>query len=112
MKVMSLTPKPKDREFFRRDRHGFIPNISGCYLLVTFGGDILYIGLSTQLRTRFGNHLDDPLKRKLTKYGRAFFFYWMETLELEKIERTWLNQCELVDGKLPVLNKVNSPVSI
>lgn len=111
MNVRDLVPVPDERENFRRDRERFVPERSGCYALATFEGLVLYVGLSKDLRRRFGDHLDDPGKVSKTRYGRAFFFYWRECDDLERIERTWLNECELDDGSLPILNKLSSPIS-
>lgn len=111
MKIENLNPKPSCRENFRRDRRIFVPEMSGCYALATFEEDILYIGLAKNLRRRLIDHLNDPRKISKTSNGRAFFFYWLECDELEKIERTWQNSCVLSDGRLPVLNKIVSPVS-
>ena len=112
MNVDQLKPQPTDRENFLRNRQRFVPRESGCYALVSFQGTVLYVGLTDSLRRRFGDHLDDPRKTTNTAEGRAFFFYWLECDELEKVERTWQNECELVDGKLPILNGIRSPIAI
>ncbi len=112
MNVQLLNPLPTNRENFRRDRQRFVPRKSGCYALVSFQGVVLYVGLTENLGRRFGEHLDDPRKTSNTADGRAFFFYWHECDELERVERTWQNECELVDGKLPILNGIRSPISI
>ena len=112
MKIEDLKPSPNRRENFLRKRQRFIPDKSGCYVLTTFQDDILYVGLTNDLRQRFGKHLDDPQKTSKTENGRAFFFHWLECDELNKVERTWLNDCVLTDGALPILNKINSPISV
>ena len=112
MNVQLLKPCPQHRENFRRDRQKFIPETAGCYVLASFQDIVLYVGLTKDLRRRFGNHLDDPKKTSMTENGRASFFYWLECDELEKVERTWQNECEMADGILPILNRVASPVSI
>ncbi len=111
MNITALSPSPDQREPFRRNRERFIARTSGCYVLATFEGVVLYIGLSTDLRRRFNEHLDSPEKTGLTEMGRAVFFYWLETSETNKLERTWQNTHVQHDGVLPVLNRVNSPVS-
>lgn len=111
MRVEDLKPQPNRRENFRRDRQRFIPANTGCYVLATFHGQVLYVGISKNLRRRFGEHLDDPQKTSKTRDGRAWFFCWFECDELEKVERTWQNSCELEDGSLPVLNELRSPIS-
>ena len=110
MNVRSLTPRPKDRENFRRDRQKFLPASGGCYVLVSYEDIVLYVGLTANLRRRFGEHLDDPRKTSKTANGRAVFFYWLTCDELEKIERTWQNECETADGVLPILNRLASPI--
>ena len=112
MNVRGLDPQPEHRENFRRDRQKFVPEAAGCYVLASFQGVILYVGLTKDLRRRFGEHLDDSKKTTTTENGRAVFFYWLECDELEKVERTWQNECETVDGALPILNEVRSPVSV
>ena len=112
MNVQCLTPRPTSRENFRRNRQQFIPVAQGCYVLTTFQDVVLYVGLSKDLRRRFGEHLDDPKKTSTTHDGRVFFFYWLECDKLEKIERTWQNECELMDGVLPIMNRTSSPIAI
>ena len=111
MNFKQLNPQPKSRERFHRSRQRFVPRKAGCYALVSFQGTVLYVGLARNLKRRFGDHLDDPKKTSNTADGRAFFFLWHECIALERIERTWQNECETVDGKLPVLNRIRSPIS-
>lgn len=111
MNIKYLDPYPGRRENFHLKRQQFVPDTSGCYVLTSHIGNVLYIGRTTNLRRRLGNHLDDPEKTSPTKNGRAMFFYWLACDELQKIERTWLNTCEIKDGVLPILNKVASSIS-
>lgn len=112
MKLSSLIPAPTKCEPFRRSRERFIPASSGCYVLTTFDQTVLYIGLSINLRRRMNEHLDNEEKTALTKQGRAVLFYWMESEDTNKIERTWLNIHIQHEGVIPILNKVFSPVSV
>lgn len=111
MNVEKLFPPPNSREAFRLGREAFIPVKSGCYVLTTFAGVVLYIGLAKNLRKRMRNHLDNPEKVNVTPAGRAVLFYWLECAELNKVERTWLNIHIEHTGYMPVLNKVFSPTS-
>lgn len=111
MKLELLVPYPPFSEPFRRNRERFIHSTSGCYVLTTFERDVLYIGLTTNLRRRINEHLDSAAKTELTAHGRAVLFYWTETTETNKIERTWLNIHLLNEGCLPILNSVYSPTS-
>lgn len=111
MKVAELKPQPSKFEVFKRDRKIFTPEKSGCYVLTNFSKDIIYIGLTKNLQRRMNEHLDNPEKTSETKIGRPTFFFWLETTELNKLERTWLNIYIQNEGVLPELNKVYSPIS-
>ncbi len=78
-------------------------------MLVTFDGTVLYVGLATNLRRRMNEHLDNPGKRKETKLGRAIMFFWLETNDLNSVERAWLNLHEIREGGLPTFNRLQSP---
>jgi hypothetical protein len=54
-------------------------------------------------------HLDTSEKTGVTKNGRAILFFWIQSDELNKIERTWLNIHIQHEGELPVLNRMYSP---
>lgn len=112
MKVESLIPKPSHNETFKRNREQFIPNKPGCYTLATFSNDILYVGLAKNLRRRMNEHLDNSEKTSPTDIGRATFFYWIESPDIQKIERTWMNMHMDIEGRLPLLNKIYSPISL
>jgi len=56
-------------------------------------------------------HLDTPGKTRVTLEGRAVLFYWRETEEIEATERGWLNAHRIVEARLPILNKYDSPVA-
>lgn len=109
MKITDLIPGPVQCETFRRSRERFVPEKSGCYVLTTFSKDVLYIGLTNNLRRRMNEHLDNPNKTGETSLGRAVLFYWLESNELNKIERTWLNIHIQHEGAIPILNKIYSP---
>lgn len=109
MKVHILSPAPTGREAFRRDRERFIPDCAGCYALTTFTQDVLYVGLATSLRRRFGQHLDSPEKTAITPLGRAILFWWLKTPDTNKVERTWMNIHMIAEASLPFLNKAYSP---
>jgi hypothetical protein len=111
MNVEELVPQPTHCETFKRSRERFIPEKPGCYVLTTFSKSVLYVGLTNNLRKRMNDHLDSPTKTGETKLGRAVLFFWIESADTNKIERTWMNihiQCE---GSLPELNSMYSPTS-
>ncbi|MDP3369615.1 MAG: GIY-YIG nuclease family protein [Brevundimonas sp.] len=112
MKIDALVPRPSASEPFRRDRQKFIPSAAGCYVLTTFGGDVLYVGLAVDIQRRMGQHLDTPAKRAPTPLGRAVVFHWLLCADLEKVERTWMNTHIQHEGRLPHLNGAYSPISV
>ena len=111
MKLDMLVPCPVISEPFRRNRERFIAPKPGCYVLTTFGREVLYLGLTVDLRRRFNEHLNSVSKTELTARGRAVLFHWVETTEINKVERTWLNIHLLNEGCLPLLNSIYSPTS-
>lgn len=108
MNIEHLQPAPPFRRPFRLAHQKFVPGSPGCYVLTTFQGIVLYVGLTGDLRRRMGEHLDSPEKRACTSAGRAVWFHWLETTEANKVERTWMNIHALHEGKLPVLNHAYS----
>jgi excinuclease UvrABC nuclease subunit len=113
MKIKKLFPQPTDRVHFKLASFKLVPKQTGCYVLTTFDDDILYIGKSGKLNGRFKQHLDNPEKTNPTKEGKVIWFYFTmyDPKNLPKLERTWINQFEAMHGRLPMLNKINSPVS-
>ncbi|WOS65839.1 GIY-YIG nuclease family protein [Sinorhizobium fredii] len=111
MRIGDLVPVPTKREGFRRSRLRFVPGDCGCYVLATFDGHVLYVGLTKNLRRRMGQHLDNQEKVKATDFGRAVWFLWLECDNLSKVERTWMNIHVQHHGKLPILNKIYSATS-
>lgn len=113
MKIRELDPQPLIKELFRFSSLKYIPKEAGCYVLVTFDNNILYIGLTSDLSARYQQHLNNPGKTNTTKEGKAVWFYFMlyDSNNLPKLERTWINSFVAVHGSLPFLNKVNSPIS-
>ncbi len=113
MKVEELTPKPINKVQFKLAFIKSVPQDNGCYILTTFENNILYIGLAINLNNRFKQHLENTEKTTLTSEGKAIWFYFItyDPKNLPKLERTWLNQFANVHGRLPILNKVNSPIS-
>lgn len=112
MNHIHLDPWPNGSEPFRRDRQKFVPDRPGCYVLTTFEGEVLYIGLAVDVRRRMGEHLDTPAKRAPTLKGKAVTFRWCERTDLERVERTWMNIHIQHEGALPILNGAYSPVSV
>jgi predicted GIY-YIG superfamily endonuclease len=112
MIVDELNPKPETKVLFRLSSFKLVPNNSGCYVLTTFENQILYVGLANNLNNRFNQHLNNPEKTNSTADGKAIWFYFLifDPKNLEKLERSWLNQYLNFTGNLPILNKMNSPI--
>lgn len=113
MMVCQLIPRPEERLRFTLKSLKFAPASDGCYVLATFSGEILYVGLTDDLHRRFREHRDDSEKCKVTDVGAAFWFYYLLSTpaEVARIERTWMNEHMEAHGTLPVLNKAYSPVN-
>jgi hypothetical protein len=109
MNIAHLQPAPPCSDRFHRSRERFIPEKPGCYVLTTFENEVIYVGLSRNLRSRFNQHLDSEQKTGVTVVGRAIFFSWLQTDDINKVERTWMNIHIQREGALPLLNKVYSP---
>ena len=112
MRIEQLLPKPESKIQFKLSSFKNVPKVPGCYIFTTIENDILYIGLSENLNSRFQQHLDNPEKTMPTVNGKAVWFYYMEydNMNLPKLERTWLNQFQALHGEFPILNKVSSPI--
>ena len=113
MKVEELIPQPKEKVQFKLSFYKYVPKVAGCYIITTYDNDILYIGLSEKLYDRFQQHLNNPQKINPTEAGKGIWFYFepYDHQNLQKLERTWINQFVAIHGRLPILNKVNSPIS-
>ena len=112
MRVERLSPAPDQKTQFTWAHHIVVPDQPGCYALVTYDGDVLYVGLATvSIRRRMGSHLDTPAKRSGNHLGVPFWFYYAlrTAVEVGPIERGWMNQAILEDGQIPPLNQVYSP---
>lgn len=113
MKYFELHPKPENKIEFHLSKLKFIPEREGCYMISNFSGDIMYIGLTNNLKIRFKQHLNSTKKVELTKIGIAFYFFYLlvnDKNKLNQLERGWLNHYELVEGKLPILNTIHTPL--
>lgn len=112
MNVGQLVPVPDTREPFKKMRLATVPDSTGCYVLTTFEGTVLYIGQARNLRKRLAQHMDCPEKTGLTPIGRAGWVYFLESPEIDLIERTWINAHAIAEGALPIMNKINAPVRV
>ena len=110
--VTALLPVVTERVPFTFRHQDKVPSTSGCYVLTTFEGAILYVGLTTSLNRRFASHREDDEKCGVTPQGGAYWFYFLECPEKDiyRLERSWQNQYSSIHGELPIMNKLASPV--
>jgi predicted GIY-YIG superfamily endonuclease len=89
-----------------------VPTESGCYALCSFDTSVLYVGLTDNLNRRFEEHVADDAKRAVVGAVRTFWFYWVTAplAAVARIERGWQNQHAAQHGRLPALNKIQSPI--
>lgn len=101
-----------ERVCFSQQKEKRIPKESGVYLLTNFSGEVLYVGVSINLRRRFCEHINSSKASLLTPQGKSFWFYYTLCYEKEyrALERGLLCQVELVEGRLPWFNQVRAPV--
>lgn len=111
MKINDLKPPVQNRNDFSLSRLKFTPESSGCYVIATYFDDIIYIGQASNLKVRMSQHLKSMHKIGLTPVGKGVFFYYsiVEQRKLSNLERGWINQFELTEGKLPILNLKRAP---
>lgn len=62
MNIRDLTPPPLKAEPFRRSHSQSVPTSGGCYVLTDLARNVLYIGLTVDLRRRLNEHLDSAEK--------------------------------------------------
>lgn len=113
MKIDKLRPIPLKKVDFQYLSLKMLPQKKGCYVLTSFDSQIIYLGLSINLKSRLLTHFESSKQEAITELGRIFFAYYIEfenDVELNQTERGWLHQYELEYGKLPPLNKVRSPL--
>lgn len=101
MNVEQFNIRPCQKAVFTQKHLKFIPDTCGCYVLTNINNITLYIGKTKNLRKRCEQHLNDKEKTSTTKYGKCFWFYYMEYENTERLERTWLNEFEIKTGKKP-----------
>ena len=88
-----------------------LPKESGVYALTNFRGDVLYVGVSVNLRRRFLEHFDSNKSSLVTPFGRSYWFYYSlcPNRKHRYFERGLLHQAQLLDGCLPWFNRVGAP---
>lgn len=113
MKVFEINPQAQEKVVFTFTEYLLIPKLSGCYLLTSFDDTILYIGQTKNLFNRFQQHLNNPQKTQPINKAKVAWFYYkiVAELDINKIERTWMNEYQRQHGILPPLNKIHSPLS-
>ena len=112
MRFTNLRPQVTERYGFTHASLATIPESSGCYVLTSSEGTIMYIGQARNLSRRATQHLDDPAKRVRTKIGYAQWLHFREAAldDLSALERAWADQFKLANkGNLPIFNSIDPP---
>ena len=94
---------------FQFSRLGLVPAAPGCYCLTSHAGEILYIGKTNNLRRRSKEHVLGDKKSVQTDEGVAFWICFRRVghiHDLGRLERGWMNEYEINEGKKPPLNKI------
>ena len=112
MLVSDLLPKADGKVKFNYSALDKSPAESGCYIITTFDGTILYIGQSDNIRRRMEEHLDEKEKTKETPWGVSFWLYYKlyDKTKLNELEREWTNEYKLKMGKRPHFSKNDPPI--
>lgn len=113
MKIAELTPPVLNKASFHLSKVKFLPQSPGCYVITNFHDDILYIGQTNNIKSRVNTHLNDLHKTQITELGKAIHVYYNlvdKEIHLSRLERGWLNDFELKEGRLPLLNSFRGPV--
>lgn len=108
MLIFELLSYPEIKIKFEYSELDKAPKQSGCYIITTPNGTILYIGETGNIRNRMEQHLDGKEKKKLTPLGMPYWFYYKLCSVREKIplEDAWINEYKLNSkGKRPYFNK-------
>jgi excinuclease UvrABC nuclease subunit len=90
-----------------------MPVAPGCYVLTNAVGEVIYLGQATSLRDRLLTHFGSGRHREPSSYGCISLVSILRLdnpAQLNAHERGWLQQCVLLDGVLPPLNKVAAPI--
>ncbi len=113
MKIEQLVKKELPKVQFNGKFLNHLTSNPGCYILTNVLGDILYIGQALNVRVRVSAHINSTSKTDVTGEGAAWWVYVQEVESKDKlnsVERGLLNLFELMEGRLPVLNKVRGPI--
>lgn len=111
MLIFDLPFHPEIKIRFSYSEKDIAPEQSGCYVITTPNGTILYIGRTDNIRSRMKQHLDDKEKTKLTPLGKPDCFYYKlcSARDLKSLEYAWVHEHKLnSNGKRPYFNK-NDP---
>lgn len=107
MKVNELVPHLAASVSFDHNGASGVPAASGCYALVSASGNVLYLGQSGNMRERFGDHVNDPDKRRSTPDGRATRFHYKALADRQRTEESLLAQFRARERRLPYLHGQN-----
>lgn len=112
MRVDALKPRPQERLSFDRGSVARMKPGSGCYVLASRSGRVLYIGKAVDVRRRLEQHLDDPAKKGDSRIGFTVAV-WLDRCDVDdvaELESEWTRQHEMgASGRLPPMNSIRPP---
>lgn len=114
MLISDLSPSVSIRKQFLWSENRDVPAVAGCYAIASYDLLVLYVGLATKsIKARMADHLDSAEKRRGAGLVLPYWFYFrtFASQEVHAVERGWLNESILRDGKFPPLNHAHSPIS-
>ena len=107
MKLRELDPAMLNRVVFNRRELTDAPESSGCYVLATIDDEILYIGRTVNLRTRLGQHLNDPDKQQADGVATSWFYYReLPETQLSGVESGLLARHYYAESRRPPMNAI------
>ena len=113
MQIKCLKPLIEVTLEFKLSNYKKVPTTFGCYVISNFNYEIMYIGKASNIQLRFFNHLETFEKTQLTEIGAAYWFSFKpckNEFEISRLERGWLNDFILKEGKKPIFNKINASI--
>ena len=77
---------------------------SGSYVISTFSGDILFIGIGGNIRDCFAKSMSALKKPAFSSHRQPVFFHWRLATNPAALTEIWLKRHRLSEGCVPLLN--------
>ena len=76
---------------------------SGGYVISTFSGDILFIGIGANIRECFGRTMSTLKKPAFSSHRQPVFFHWRLATNPAALTEIWLKRHRAAEGCVPLL---------